>query len=47
MGRFYNGDIEGKFWFGIQDSYDINNLINVIAIGILIKSLLTLNLFIY
>jgi len=29
MGRFYNGDIEGKFWFGIQDSYDINNLINV------------------
>ena len=20
MGRFYNGDIEGKFWFAIQDS---------------------------
>lgn len=20
MGRYYNGDIEGKFWFGIQDS---------------------------
>lgn len=22
MGRFYNGDIEGKFWFGIQSSDD-------------------------
>ena len=22
MGRYYNGDIEGKFWFGIQDSRD-------------------------
>jgi len=22
MGRYYNGDIEGKFWFGIQDSND-------------------------
>ena len=22
MGRYYNGDIEGKFWFGIQDSQD-------------------------
>ena len=20
MGRFYNGDIEGKFWFAVQDS---------------------------
>ena len=20
MGRFYNGDINGKFWFGMQDS---------------------------
>jgi hypothetical protein len=20
MGRFYSGDIEGKFWFGLQDS---------------------------
>ena len=20
MGRYYNGDIEGKFWFGIQSS---------------------------
>ena len=27
MGRFYGGDIEGKFWFGIQPSQDINNLI--------------------
>lgn len=24
MGRYYNGDIEGKFWFGMQDSYDIS-----------------------
>jgi hypothetical protein len=22
MGRYYSGDIEGKFWFGIQDSDD-------------------------
>ena len=22
MGRYYNGDIEGKFWFGIQASND-------------------------
>jgi|TARA_R100000093_G_scaffold66529_2_gene37752 hypothetical protein len=22
MGRYYNGDIEGKFWFGIQSSDD-------------------------
>lgn len=22
MGRFYSGDIEGKFWFGVQDSDD-------------------------
>ena len=29
MGRFYWGDIEGKFWFGIQDSDDICNLINI------------------
>ncbi len=28
MGRFYNGDIEGKFWFGIQDSDDISNLVS-------------------
>jgi len=27
MGRFYSGDIHGKFWFGIQNSNDINNLI--------------------
>ena len=20
MGRYYNGDIEGKFWFAVQDS---------------------------
>lgn len=24
MGRYYNGDIEGKFWFGIQSSDDAN-----------------------
>ena len=29
MGRFYSGDIEGKFWFGIQDSNDIENLVNI------------------
>jgi hypothetical protein len=29
MGRFYTGDIEGKFWFGIQDSNDIENLVNI------------------
>ena len=22
MGRYYDGDIEGKFWFGVQDSDD-------------------------
>jgi len=22
MGRFYSGDIEGKFWFGVQSSTD-------------------------
>ncbi|MHA1690016.1 MAG: hypothetical protein ACTSU7_00130 [Candidatus Heimdallarchaeaceae archaeon] len=22
MGRYYNGDIEGKFWFGVQNSDD-------------------------
>ena len=22
MGRYYEGDIEGKFWFGIQSSDD-------------------------
>ena len=22
MGRYYDGDIEGKFWFGIQDTSD-------------------------
>ena len=24
MGRYYSGDIEGKFWFGIQNSTDAN-----------------------
>ena len=22
MGRYYNGDIEGKFWFAVQSSND-------------------------
>ena len=22
MGRYYSGDIEGKFWFAVQDSDD-------------------------
>lgn len=25
MGRYYEGDINGKFWFGVQDSEDANN----------------------
>ena len=29
MGRFYSGDIEGKFWFGVQNSDDIENLVNI------------------
>jgi hypothetical protein len=29
MGRFYNGNINGKFWFGVQSSDDISNLINI------------------
>jgi hypothetical protein len=29
MGRFYHGAIEGKFWFGIQDSDDIEKLVNI------------------
>ena len=29
MGRFYSGDIEGKFWFGVQDSDDVENLVTI------------------
>jgi hypothetical protein len=25
MGRYYSGDINGKFWFGVQDSTDASN----------------------
>jgi hypothetical protein len=25
MGRFYSGDISGKFWVGVQSSYDADN----------------------
>ena len=25
MGRYYQGDIEGKFWFAVQSSDDANN----------------------
>jgi len=25
MGRYYQGDIEGKFWFAVQNSDDANN----------------------
>ena len=25
MGRYYNGDIEGKFWFAVQSSNDADN----------------------
>ena len=28
MGRFYNGDIYGKFWFGIQSSDDVSELVS-------------------
>ncbi len=28
MGRYYTGTISGKFWFGIQDSYDASNFKN-------------------
>ena len=31
MGRYYWGDIEGKFWFGVQSSSDVENLINITA----------------
>lgn len=26
MGRYYSGDIEGKFWFGVQSSYAPENI---------------------
>lgn len=26
MGRYYTGDIEGKFWFGVQSSYAPENI---------------------
>ena len=29
MGRYYGGDIEGKFWFGVQNSWDISNLVDI------------------
>ena len=29
MGRYYYGSIEGKFWFGIQTSGDISNLVTI------------------
>jgi len=29
MGRFYDGDIQGKFWFGIQNSDDVENLVTI------------------
>lgn len=28
MGRFYSGDISGKFWFGVQSSDDISELVS-------------------
>ena len=31
MGRFYDGDIQGKFWFGIQDSNDIEKLVCIVG----------------
>ena len=32
MGRYYNGTISGKFWFGIQDSHDASNFTNTLII---------------
>ena len=29
MGRYYYGDIEGKFWVGVQSSGDICELIDI------------------
>ena len=29
MGRFYHGSIEGKFWFCVQSSNDISNLVTI------------------
>ena len=29
MGRYYDGDIQGKFWFGVQDSDDVKNLVTI------------------
>ena len=29
MGRYYSGDIEGKFWFAVQSSGDIENLVKI------------------
>jgi len=31
MGRYYDGDIHGKFWFGVQCSDDIINLVKAEA----------------
>jgi len=30
MGRFYSGDISGKFWFGVQSSDDISELVSYV-----------------
>lgn len=31
-GRFYSGDISGKFWFGVQSSDDISTLVPYVPI---------------
>jgi hypothetical protein len=31
MGRYYSGSIEGKFWFGVQGSCDIEELTKVVG----------------
>lgn len=33
MGRYYSGDIEGKFWFGVQGSCDIEELIKIVGVN--------------
>jgi hypothetical protein len=29
MGRFYDGDIQGKFWVAVQESSDVENLVTI------------------
>ena len=33
MGRYYYGDIAGKFWFACQSSYDAENIGGIVSVG--------------